>query len=114
MLEDAGIPTVACEDGREAWRALASEPERFGVVLTDIEMPNMDGLELTRKIRSEDRFADLPVIALTSLASHEDYQRGYDAGVTEYRVKIDREELLTSVSRLLIPVSAANCTLAGV
>ena len=62
-------------------------------------MPNMDGLELTRRIRREPRFADLPVIALTSLASEEDFQRGFDAGVTEYQVKLDRDELLGAIRR---------------
>lgn len=100
FLQKDGFEVVDCEDGREAWRTLETSPDRFDLVLTDIEMPNMDGLEFTRKVRSEDRFAGMPIVALTSLASQEDYQRGYDAGVNEYQVKLDREELLAAVRRL--------------
>jgi two-component system chemotaxis sensor kinase CheA len=99
FLEEAGETVIDCEDGREAWRVLKETPDRFRLVLTDIEMPNMDGLELTRAIRSEDRFSEIPIIALTSLASQEDFQRGYDAGVTEYQVKLDREKLISAVQK---------------
>lgn len=99
FLEEAGEVVIDCEDGREAWKTLKESPEQFRLVLTDIEMPNMDGLELTRAIRSENRFADMPIIALTSLASQEDFQRGYDAGVTEYQVKLDREKLIAAVQK---------------
>ncbi|MCA9213450.1 MAG: chemotaxis protein CheW, partial [Planctomycetales bacterium] len=100
-LEAEGYTVCDYVDGREAWKALAADPTRFSLVLTDIEMPNMDGLELARKIRSEDRFANLPIVALTSLASQEDFQRGYDAGVTGYQVKLDREELMSTVRALM-------------
>ena len=99
FLTDAGYAVVDCEDGREAWKTLQASPNRFKLILTDIEMPNMDGLELTRRIRSENQFVETPIIALTSLASQEDFQRGFDAGVTEYQVKLDRDELIHAIGR---------------
>ena len=99
FLIDGGYSVVDCEDGREAWKTLEASPNDFKLILTDIEMPNMDGLELTRRIRSENHFAEIPIIALTSLASQEDFQRGYDAGVTEYQVKLDRDELISAIRR---------------
>ena len=99
FLEESGYDVVDCEDGREAWNTLKESPDKFRIVLTDIEMPNMDGLEFTRRIRSENKFAELPIIALTSLASQEDFQRGFDAGVTEYQVKLDREKLIAAMGR---------------
>lgn len=99
FLRNSGLEVDDHENGQAAWAALARNPEDYSMVLTDIEMPEMDGLELTRKIRSEDRFAQLPIVALTSLASEADTQRGYDAGVTEYQVKLDREQLIASVLR---------------
>ena len=103
FLTDAGYTVIDCEDGREAWKTLNASPDSFKMILTDIEMPNMDGLELTRRIRSENQFADLPIIALTSLASQEDFQRGFDAGVTEYQVKLDRDELINAIGRYARP-----------
>jgi len=101
LLEGEGFDVTACEDGAEAWEQLNASPDRFDILVTDIEMPNLTGLELTRKVRSEPRFDGLPIVALTTLASEEDIQRGLDAGVDEYQVKLDRECLLKSVAEVL-------------
>ena len=69
------------------------------LVATDIEMPRLDGLALTRHIRAERRFAGLPVIALSSLAGEEEIARGMAAGVDEYQVKLDKDELLESIRK---------------
>ena len=100
-LEDAGYDVVACEDGQVAWDTLCSGAHSFDLLLTDIEMPNMQGLELTRHVRGHDQYGDLPIIALTSLAGDAEVQAGKDAGVTEYQVKMDREMLLFSIHNLL-------------
>lgn len=100
-LEEAGFSVVACEDGLAAWNALDSEQSPIGLVVTDLEMPNLDGLALARRVKDDPRFRDLPVIAVTSLASEDDRRRGYEAGVDEYHVKLDREQLITSVRRFL-------------
>jgi len=63
-------------------------------VVTDIEMPRLDGLGLTRRIRADKRTALLPVIALTSLAGDEDIARGDAAGIDDYQTKLDRDRLL--------------------
>jgi len=67
-------------------------------VVTDIEMPNMNGYELTKQIRSDARFSSLPIIAVTSLAGEEDVERGRQAGLTNYLVKLDREKLLEAIA----------------
>jgi two-component system chemotaxis sensor kinase CheA len=64
-------------------------------------MPVLDGLALAGRIRSDDRFERLPMIALTSLASEEDMARGLQAGIDEYQIKMDKEKLLRSVWRSL-------------
>jgi two-component system chemotaxis sensor kinase CheA len=69
--------------------------------VTDIEMPNLDGLGLTARIKGDPRFRHLPVIALTSLAGEEDEARGRQAGVDDYQVKLDRETLLTKLDEFL-------------
>jgi two-component system, chemotaxis family, sensor kinase CheA len=107
-LECEGYSVLTAVDGQEAWELLDANPDSVRLVLTDIEMPNLDGLGLTRAIRADSRFAGLPVIALTSLASEEDYERGMASGATEYQVKLDRDKLLMAVRTLLRQMEMAG------
>ncbi len=101
FLESGGYEVVACEDGQVAWDTLQDPEQKFDLVVTDIEMPNMDGLELTRLIKGDPCFAHLPVIAVTSLAGEDDLARGADAGVDDYQIKMDREKLMAAVTKHL-------------
>lgn len=101
FFEAEGYQVEGCEDGRQAWGTLQQPESRFDLVVTDIEMPNMNGWELTRQIRADARLAELPIVAVTSLAAEEDMRHGQQVGVTEHHVKLDRERLTASVARLL-------------
>ena len=97
ILEDAGYEVVTAVDGVDALNALGSRP--FAAVVSDIVMPNMDGLTLTARIREEPRYKDLPVILVTTLASDEDKRRGLDAGANAYIPKpsFDQRVLLETL-----------------
>jgi two-component system chemotaxis sensor kinase CheA len=86
---------------------LEAKSDEISMVVADIEMPNMDGFELTRRIKASRRFGHLPVIALTTLSGEEDVARGKAAGVEEYHVKLDRERLVDCVCRLTRMAAAA-------
>jgi len=101
FLEDAGYKVVKCEDGAIAWNALHNPEVKIDLVVTDIEMPNMNGFELSRKIKDSPEYAHLPIIALTSLSSEKDMQQGMEAGIDDYQIKLDRERLMTSVAKYL-------------
>ena len=101
FFEAEGYQVEGFEDGAQAWNALRRPENRFDLVVTDIEMPNMDGWQLTQHVRDDARLADLPIVAVTSLAAEDDIRHGQEVGVTEYHVKLDRERLTTAVSRLL-------------
>jgi two-component system chemotaxis sensor kinase CheA len=101
FLESEGYEVHECEDGAIAWEALQDPENRFQLVLTDIEMPNMNGLELAQRIRSTPALAHLPVVALTSLASEDDKRRGQQVGFNDYQVKLNREQLTATLVRLL-------------
>jgi two-component system, chemotaxis family, sensor kinase CheA len=96
-LEEAGFTVIGARDGQEGWELYQSNVEKIQLVVTDIEMPRLNGMELCSKIRADLRGARLPVIALTSLAGEEDQARGKAAGITEYLVKLDRDRLISAV-----------------
>jgi len=100
-LEGGGYRVAAAEDGEAAWEQLEKLGSAVSLVVTDIEMPRLTGLELTKRIRADTRFAAIPVIALSSLAGEDDVSRARELGVDVYQVKIDREHLLESVRSLL-------------
>ncbi len=97
ILEEAGLKVVAMENGQVAWEHLNAHAQEISLVVTDIEMPVMDGFALAGKIRNDTRFDLLPLIALTSLANEEDLTRGRQIGIDEYQIKMDKEKLLRSV-----------------
>jgi two-component system chemotaxis sensor kinase CheA len=97
MIEEQGYVVFDCEDGLLAWNRLNEEKLEIDVVVTDIEMPNLNGFELCQRIKQSDHWGHVPVIALTSLAGASDMQRGMDVGIDDYQIKMDREKLLASL-----------------
>jgi two-component system chemotaxis sensor kinase CheA len=101
ILESAGYEVVTAADGLEAWNKLATRV--FDAVVTDVLMPNLDGLGLAGRIRREPKYAELPVILVTSLASDEDKRRGLEAGANAYITKpaFEQKLLLDCLERLI-------------
>ena len=101
ILERGGYSVRTASDGAEALAMLTEQPA--DLVVTDLEMPILDGFELTSSIRAHPRLANVPVLIVSSHASEEDHQRGLEAGANGYIVKTSFDEagLLSAVSRLL-------------
>lgn len=101
ILEAAGYQVQAVVDGVDAITALRSR--EFDIVVSDVEMPRMDGFDLTARIRADKKFADLPVVLVTALESREDRERGIDVGASAYIVKssFDQSNLLEVIGRLI-------------
>lgn len=101
ILERGGYAVRTASDGAEALAMLVDQPA--DLVVTDLEMPNVDGFALTSSIRAHPRLTNIPVLIVSSHASAEDHQRGLDAGADGYIVKTSFDEagLLSTVSRLL-------------
>jgi two-component system chemotaxis sensor kinase CheA len=102
ILQAAGYRVASARDGRDALDVLERDDE-IELVLTDLEMPELDGLGLTRAIRADAARAALPVVIVTSLASDDDRRRGIDAGADAYMSKksFDQHALLETVQRLV-------------
>ncbi|HWP59041.1 MAG TPA: hybrid sensor histidine kinase/response regulator [Candidatus Acidoferrales bacterium] len=100
ILEAAGYDVQTAVDGIDAFTQLRSA--EFDVVVSDVEMPRMNGFDLTAKIRADKKLAELPVILVTALESREDKEKGIDVGANAYIVKssFDQSNLLEVIKRL--------------
>ena len=101
ILETAGYRVTTAVDGSEAFGLLKTE--RFDLVVSDVEMPRLNGFDLTAKIRADSAVAETPVVLVTGLESREHRERGIDAGANAYVVKssFDHSNLLDIVRRLV-------------
>ncbi|MEA2039391.1 MAG: hybrid sensor histidine kinase/response regulator [Thermodesulfobacteriota bacterium] len=101
ILEGAGYSVKTAVDGSEAYTTLKTG--EFDLVVSDIEMPRLDGFGLTKKIRSDKKYAEIPVILVTGLETQEDREKGIDAGANAYIVKssFDQSNLLEVIKRMI-------------
>ncbi|MFI5299518.1 MAG: response regulator, partial [Polyangiales bacterium] len=104
MLEPKGARVAIARNGREALAALDRETS-VDLILMDIMMPEMDGLEATREIRKNPRWAKVPIIALTAKAMRDDHERCLAAGANDYLAKPLDVETLLSLLRVWMPKS---------
>ena len=112
-LDAMGVKHISAMNGRQAWEELskmASYAESTNtplkdmvqLILTDVEMPEMDGYMLTRKIKEDKRFAGIPVLMHSSLSSKSNQQLGKTVGVDEYVPKFEPQKLSQTLARLLM------------
>lgn len=101
ILESAGYEVVAAVNGVDALQMLSSRT--FDAVVSDVQMPLMDGLTLTERIRREPKYTELPIILVTSLATDNDKRRGIEVGANAYIAKptFDQGLLLDTLRRLI-------------
>jgi chemotaxis protein histidine kinase CheA len=99
VLASMGYDVTLATDGVQAWAALREAT--FDLVVSDVQMPGMDGLELTKRIRADARLKQLPIVLVTSSAAPEQVQAGLAAGADEYVVKgpLQQQKLLEAVGR---------------
>ncbi len=102
VLEIAGFDVLVAGDGEEAWQLMQSH--EISLLITDLQMPRLDGLGLTRRVRADARWTHLPVVVVTAQDSADDRQVGLEAGADAYLVKrdIERGALLDRVRQLLV------------
>ena len=101
ILESAGYVVRTVTDGLEAITEL--KQGNYDLLVSDVDMPRMNGFVLTSNIRAEKKLADLPVVLVTALQSREDRERGIDAGANAYIIKssFDQSNLLDVIKKLI-------------
>jgi len=106
LLTAANWQVTTATDGAEALK-LRESGQHFDVIISDIEMPNLGGLELANAIRSDERWSQVPLIALSSHTEEHDVSAGREAGFDEYLAKSDQTKLPENLARA-IRVTAAG------
>jgi two-component system chemotaxis sensor kinase CheA len=106
VLRAAGYEVTAAADAEEAL-ALLKSGRRFDVLVTDIDMPGMDGFALAEAVRKEKQFGEIPIIALSSYSSPEAIARGRRVGFHDYVAKFDRQSLVAALKEQTADVNEA-------
>lgn len=104
ILESAGYEVRVFADGQEAWDWLRRDDSHLpDVIISDVNMPHMDGFALTAAVKGDPRLSRLPIVLVTSLDTAEDRLQGMEAGADAYMVKslFDQRELLAVIERLI-------------
>ena len=101
LLEAAGYEVVTAVDGLDGFNKLQNN--YFDAVISDVEMPNLDGFSFAERIRQNDEYSELPIVLVTSLATDEDKRKGAEAGANAYIVKgqFSQNVLLDTLARLI-------------
>ena len=101
LLEAYGYNVATAEDGEDGWEK--SRQTQYDLVITDVEMPRLDGFSLTERLRADDRYRAVPIIIVTSLEKEADKKRGIRVGASAYIVKgaFDQSNLMETVRSLI-------------
>ncbi len=99
ILSRSGYAVAAAKDGQEAWELLQKTPADMAVL--DLNMPRMDGMELTRLIRADARFREMPILMLTVRSLVDDQLTGFERGADDYLNKLFDPKMLLARLRVL-------------
>lgn len=106
LLSVAGYEVTTVESASEAL-ALCEAGESFDIIVSDIEMPGMNGFDFAEQVRNGGKWQNTPIVALSSHATPRDLDRGRKVGFTDYVAKMDRDALLSSLSQTLADARGA-------
>ena len=107
LLRGQGWNPITARDGLEALETIQRLGELPDAILLDIEMPRMDGYELTATLRSREIYREIPIVMLTSRAGEKHRQRAFEIGATEYLIKPYQDDVLIQLLRRLTRASSA-------
>ncbi|MGB9710038.1 MAG: response regulator [Thermodesulfovibrio sp.] len=100
ILKSKGYEVVTAENGLEALQKLGLE--KINLILTDMNMPYMDGIELTKQVKANPDFSHIPVVMITTEADEDEKKRAFEVGVDDYLVKPTNAEQITESMKKII------------
>ena len=100
LLKTAGYEVSTAENGLDALK-MRDSGKSFDIIISDIEMPQMDGFQFAEEVLGDERWKDTPIVALSSHTTQRDFDRGRAVGFTDYVAKFDRDSLMSSLSQTL-------------
>ncbi|RMF05607.1 MAG: hybrid sensor histidine kinase/response regulator, partial [Alphaproteobacteria bacterium] len=100
LLAAAGYRVTTVADAEAALR-LREDGATFDLIVSDIEMPGLSGFDFAERVKNEGAWRDTPLVALSALASEQDFERGRQVGFNDYVAKLDREALLNALAQQL-------------
>ena len=100
LLSVAGYDVTSLESPHAALK-MCERGEAFDVIISDIEMPDMDGFEFAQHVRNNSNWQETPMVALSSHATQQDISRGMEVGFSKYIAKFDKDTLLDTLSQTL-------------
>jgi CheY-like chemotaxis protein len=102
MLKKAGYHVTLAQNGKEAITTYTIQPDKFDIILMDIQMPELDGISATKKIRNKG-FKNIPIVAMTANALQGDRESCLDAGMNDYMTKpVKREKVFEMINKWII------------
>ena len=104
ILSVAGFDVTTAESAMHAL-ALRDKGQAFDVIISDIEMPEMDGFAFAEAVRGDARWGGVPMVALSAHATDKNFNRGREVGFNDYLAKSDRDELVRSLARTVTSVT---------
>jgi len=101
FIEDAGYETVCRENGAQGLAFLKEGKIDIDIILTDIEMPEMNGLDFTKAVRADKQLKHIPIIAITSVTGETAEKKGREAGIDAYLIKFERQSVLSTCTQFI-------------
>ncbi|WP_082735988.1 response regulator [Syntrophomonas wolfei] len=102
ILKTAGFQVMSAVDGADALEKIYSSEEPIDMVVTDINMPNMDGYTFIERLREDEQYEEIPIIIISTEDELKDMERGYEAGANIYIVKPTEPEVMVENVRMLM------------
>lgn len=102
ILKTAGFEVITAIDGADALEKIYGSDQDIHLIVTDINMPNMDGYTFIERLREDEQFEDLPIIIVSTEDELKDMERGYQAGANIYIVKPTEPDVLVENIRMLL------------
>lgn len=102
ILKTAGFEVITAIDGADALEKIYGSDQDIHLIVTDINMPNMDGYTFIERLREDEQYEDLPIIIVSTEDEMKDMERGYQAGANIYIVKPTEPDVLVENIRMLL------------